>query len=68
MIGVCTQCGCTDGNLIGKVVAGGFVVVVCEWCAEEDRREHDDVDYDSDSLGNEIRDASDDGDDSGRGP
>lgn len=52
MIGVCTHCKHTD-ELVAKVLPGGFTIDVCEWCAEEDRREHDDLDAPADDDGND---------------
>jgi hypothetical protein len=42
VIGVCKNCSCTD-----TLNEGG----ICEWCAEEDRREHDDPPWDEPDLG-----------------
>lgn len=49
MIGVCKHCSCTDTLVPTKRSAGE--PVACEWCAEEDRREHDDYAWDEPDLG-----------------
>lgn len=42
MIGVCANCKATDALVVAMSTVGS-VPDICEWCAEEQRREHDDA-------------------------
>lgn len=48
MIGVCKNCSVTDSLVMAK---SSVEPDVCEWCAETDRREHDDPPWDEPDLG-----------------
>lgn len=48
-IGVCKHCNATDTLVMSK--HGGDEPSVCEWCAEQETREHDDPPWDEPDLG-----------------